>query len=447
MLLPLYVATALQGVVNLKYAPSPADNPLKGLVPYQQQTESGFPCSMEFNYLPMSSVVKGEGKYDWTAIEELLNDVASRRRQTVFRIYLEYPGVENVIPEYLVKGGLKVHKYLNTNTQPLPPSKVETPDYEDPKLRKCMTELIASMGKRYDGDPRVGYITAGILGTWGEWHNYPRDELFASRKVQAEVLDAFQSAFKVTPVLLRYPRGNSEKQYEQNSNRPLGYHDDSFAWATLPTGKADDSWYFLTAMAAAGSEALNKWKKHPIGGEIRPEAWGKVFDPKPDDPQIQNFAKCVQGTHVSWLMDSGMFPKKQSAARIKEAVAQIQKMGYDFYVSKVSSNRVASELQVNLTIDNLGVAPFYAPWKLEFGLADDKGQLRHRWLSKTDLRSIMPGVGNRSVGLSVSEVAKGNYKLLMRVVNPLKNGLPLRFANATQNQTVEGWLTLMDYRH
>lgn len=28
----------------------------------------------------------------------------------------------------------------------------------------------------------------------------------------------------------------------------------------------------------AGREALDKWKTQPIGGEIRPEAWGKTQD-------------------------------------------------------------------------------------------------------------------------------------------------------------------------
>jgi hypothetical protein len=36
----------------------------------------------------------------------------------------------------------------------------------------------------------------------------------------------------------------------------------------------------------------------------------------------------------------------------------------------------------------------------------------------------------------------GYYTLLVRPVNPLANGMPLRFANASQDQTRTGWLTL-----
>ncbi len=59
---------------------------------------------------------------------------------------------------------------------------------------------------------------------------------------------------------------------------PFGYHDDSFAWATLETGRKEDDWFFQPALRQAGPEALTKWKSQPIGGEIRPEVWGCVFD-------------------------------------------------------------------------------------------------------------------------------------------------------------------------
>ena len=107
--------------VSLKYAPSPVDNPLKGLVPYQADVRDKFPHSLEFNYLPYSALVKGYDEFDWTPLEKLLDDIASRGHQAVFRIYLEYPAKKGVIPDFLVKDGLTVHKWLYTETQPLPP--------------------------------------------------------------------------------------------------------------------------------------------------------------------------------------------------------------------------------------------------------------------------------------------------------------------------------------
>lgn len=84
----------------------------------------------------------------------------------------------------------------------------------------------------------------GLLGTWGEWHHYPHEEWFASKTVQIEVMDAYASAFRKTRVLARYPTDEKNAAYAPNHRRAIGYHDDSFACATLDTGRSDDSWFF-----------------------------------------------------------------------------------------------------------------------------------------------------------------------------------------------------------
>ena len=166
-LLLITCSSAPDELIQLDYAPSPIANPLKGLVPYASNANSNFPHSMEFSYLGFAELMRGYDDFDWTAMEELLTRVSNRGHQTVIRIYLEYPAKKDVIPKFLIDDGLKVHRYLNTNTQPLPPASVETPDYEDINLRRALKNFIAAFGAKYDGDPRIGFITAGLLGTWG----------------------------------------------------------------------------------------------------------------------------------------------------------------------------------------------------------------------------------------------------------------------------------------
>ncbi|MFO0939924.1 MAG: DUF4832 domain-containing protein [Pirellulales bacterium] len=444
LLVPLRLFAQDEKSGKLEYAQSPIDNPLKGLVPYQADVRKKFPHSLEFNYLPYSSIVKGYDQFDWSELEQMLEDISSRGHQVVVRIFLEYPAKTEVIPKFLIDDGLKVHRYTNTNTAPLPPSPVETPDYEDVNLRRSLKNFIAAFGNKYDGDPRLGFITAGLLGTWGEWHTYPKDELFASKKVQTEVMDAYEAAFKVTPVLLRYPAGDSDHFKAANAHRKFGYHDDSFAWATLDTGKADDSWFYMAALKAAGPSALEKWKFQPIGGEIRPEAWGKVFDNSVKSKQIQNFRQCVDATHVTWLMDSGMFEKKQSQARIENASAEVQRMGYEFYASKfmIQKNN-AQQLEINLHVENRGVAPFYYDWKVEWGFLSGNTPVK-TVPSNVRLREQLPDANPKvwKDSLDMKGLAKGKYILAVRAVNPLKNGKHLRFANASQDRDADGWLSI-----
>ena len=430
----------------LEYAPAPVDNPLKGLVPYPGDHRE-FPYSMEFSYFPFSALMTGYEQFNWAPLEKFLNDAASRGHQGIFRVFLEYPGRKDIIPEFLLKDGLKVEKYLDTNNPPHPPAPVETPDYADANLRKAIKQMITAMGKKYDGDPRIGFITAGFLGTWGEWHDYPRDDLFASKEVQNEVMDWYEASFKLTPILLRYPEGDSKPKKASNAKRKFGYHDDSFAWGTLSTGK-NDSWFFMTGMKKAGPDALDKWKTYPIGGEIRPEAWGKVFDAEPGIPDIQNFRACVDATHATWLMDSGMFKKGQPAERIKRAEEETRHMGYEFHVLAVTVETTSEgKLPVKIEVENRGVAPFYYDWPVEVGLLAADGRVVATFPVTGKLTGLLPGDPARTWNekLDLKDVPAGKYKLALRVPNPLPKGNAVRFANRTQDADVKGWLTLSEY--
>jgi|GEM_PF-133682 len=430
---------------SLEYAPGPADNPLKGLVPYASSGGDSFPHSMEFSYFPLSALVTGYDLYDWTPLDKFLNEAAGRGHQAVFRVFLEWPGRPGAIPAFLVKDGLKVYKFKDLSVEPAQNN--ETPDYADPKLRTVLLRFITALGRRYDGDPRIGFITAGLLGGWGEWHGMaPRYDLFAGKDLQLAVMDAYEAAFATTRILLRYPTGGEGfQQLAPNAKRRFGYHDDSFAWGTLDTGKPGDYWFFLTAQRMAGREALDKWKTQPIGGEIRPEAWGIVFDPNPARKEIQNFHECVDATHVSWLMDSGMFRQQPNAGRSRRAEEEVRRMGYDFYVAGVTlAPAKDGRLPLKLELVNRGTAPFYYDWPMEFGLIGAGGRVLMTSAGSGKITGLLPGDDPRiwDETLSVDGVAAGKYKLALRVRNKLPTGHPIRFANKTQDADVPGWLTL-----
>lgn len=426
------------GERTLRYAPAPVDNPLKGLVPYAGDRAHLFPHSMEFCYLPLSALVTGKSKYNWGPLEKRLDEISGRGHQVVFRIYVEYPGKKDGIPKYLINQGLKIHRYKSKRDN-------LTPDYANQDLRNCLKNFIAQLGKKYDGDRRIGFITAGLLGMWGEWHNYPRTDLWAPKQTQTEVIEAYEAAFKVTPILLRYPAGDKHYAQAPNAKRRFGYHDDSFAWATTHTGKKRDGWFFLTAMNRAGPDAIEKWKTYPIGGEIRPEAWGKVFDEAPGDARIQNFEDCVKKTHVTWLMDSGLFQKKTwTKSRRQRAQEQVRKMGYVFHASTVRWARKKDSLRVWVQVENRGVAPFYYDWPVRFGWLTNKGSVVRTFAGTSKLIGLLPGAKPRvwDEKLNLAGIRPGDYHLALQVANPLPKGQPLRFANTSQGQHLSGWLTL-----
>ncbi len=276
------------------YAPAPAGNPLKGFLPFydaygsaENPIKSDFPHSMEFFYVPLKNLMNGPDGFTFdTGLEPQLISISRRGHQAVFRVYLDYPGRVSGIPDFLRKGGLKVRNYPYFGNLP---TLSLSPDYDDPELITALESFIAAFGRRYDGDPRIGFIQIGLLGFWGEWHTWPQDghtqetallksqpdpkeeDWFASEATQLRILNAFDAAFDQTRILLRYPmvksRGQEAAPYRrtvyQSVNMDIGYHDDSFAYETA----FGADWYFMSRMQWRG--AIDKWKTQPIGGELR----------------------------------------------------------------------------------------------------------------------------------------------------------------------------------
>jgi hypothetical protein len=431
--------------ILLAYASAPVDNPLKGFVPYLR-ADTTFPHSMEWDYTKLSDVMTGRTNFNWAPFEAKLAGAASRGHQFFARFYLEWPGRKTGVPEYLIADGLKMRVWTNTNTQPHPPAVDHTPDYEDPRLRAALTNFIHAFGQRYDGDPRLGFVGLGLLGTWGEWHNHPHTEWFASKTVQREVMDAYEAAFKKTKLVARYPAGPNDARYADNSKRAIGYHDDSFAWATLHTGKRSDAWFFETRLRAAG--ALDKWRAQPIGGEVRPEVWSCLFDEPSCAPKGQEFDRCVTAIHASWLCNEGVFRGKIQGAVRERALRAAQRMGYELHIASAEWTVTDGNLAVSLTITNTGVAPFYYDWPVELAALDAGGGLAATWQTDWKLTGVQPDAPDTTwrVQADLQGLRAGAYRLLLRVPNPLPNGSPLRFANQTQDQHLPGWLTLGEFK-
>ena len=431
-------AVASAGTTNiysLSYASAPPDNPLKGFMPYSGSYTT-FPYSMEWSYLPLSSLMTGPTNFDWSSLDSLLGTDAGRNHQTVFRVYLDYPTLPTGIPQYLLDDGLMTYSYTNYgNTLSV------SPDYENPLLDQAMTNFIAALGARYDGDPRIGFIELGLLGFWGEWHTFPVTNLFASVQVQNEVIVAYTNAFHRTKLLIRYPTvaGSLDP-----TKLPLGYHDDSFAYDTI----APPGYNFLGLMATANE--LNKWRSQPIGGEVYPPVQTCIWDTGATDcvPAGQEFTNCAASAHASWMLNQGVFDPGFSGAQQDLALAGAHQLGYELYVTNaiLVDASGSGPLDVSVGILNTGVAPFYYDWPVQLGVLDSSNALVEFWTTPWKLSSLLPGTNavwsftQANPGLPI-----GEYKLLMSVQNPMTNGVPLRFANQTQDADLAGWLTLGEF--
>lgn len=433
-------------------AEPPEGNPLRGLMPYQASGGSqGFPHSLEYQYVAMKDVVTAPATFDWSVIDALLDDVASRGKQTVFRIYLDYPnccpgGTYNTgVPAFLLTGAGAVTFFSYAEH-----GGGMSPDYDNERLLVAIEEMAAALGARYDGDPRLGFLQVGLVGMWGEWHTYPYDgfeqspDLMPSLAGQARVLRAYGEALATTPLLVSQdsmdqfdastPCGPSSICPADFSALGVGFHDDNFCVGTYD---ADDNlgWYFEPKLRARGLDEL--WRQQPIGGEIQPAIQDSIFTAGWNG---QSYEEAVEAVHASFLLDQFAFETDGDADRVARTRAGASLLGYKLRVLEAQLRQTPPALSVSIRIVNVGVAPFYYAWPVEVA-ARSGAAVAGSWTPPWDLRTIMPGEPATEWTLDIASpgLAPGDYEIAMRVANPLSGGPPLGFANAESDGE---WLTL-----
>ena len=375
-----------------------------------------------------------------------MNEVKSRGHQGVFRVHCEYPrkaaDAKIEIPQFLVSHGVEVTKVRatkNVDSAGSPTHYSMSPDYESPVFRQALAQTIAAMGKTYDGDPRIGFIELGTLGFWGEWHTYPTMAHMASSDVQQEVLHSFEDAFKATKLLVRYPEGDPKNA--PNADLNIGYHDDSFTWSTQFRRDAD--WHFLTRMAK--SNASEKWKTNPIGGELYPQLNASVFKKvsKHDGRVASDFLRTVEDTHASYMRLWAVFEEGLSDGRRARAEAAARRMGYDLHFNKANVNRRGDKFDVIAILENRGVAPFYYHWPMIVGLLDSNGETIEEWPVNWRVDGVVSGQDREfRVTIEPSSRIPAGASFAVRVPNPMQGGRSLRFSNRGQQMGGQDWMVL-----
>ncbi|MGV3616473.1 MAG: DUF4832 domain-containing protein [Fimbriimonas sp.] len=421
MIAPLLLASAPQVAVARPFpAPGPLDNPLKGWCTYPDAGTIDQPYSMVFLYVPWRELEPTRGRYAFEAWErKAWNVKAARGKHIVFRVYVDYPTKPSGLPDWLRKEGVKVRPYKDYGGG-------EAPDYDDPRMVAAMQRLIAALGRRYNANPRVAFVQFGLLGFWGEWHTYPRPELFASEATAATVLDAARRAFPDKKVMNRYPMGYAGQQ------RWLGFFDDMFPEDT--DGKED--WMFLPRLRAAGRQEA--WKTVPFGGEMVPHAAKRFLG-----AEFATTMRRLEDSHFSWVGPySPAIAGLTDPAHRRNAEAMVRRMGYEYRLDEIRLPTFllkSRPLEIEVKGENQGVAPFYYPWPVEMALKDQRGRIVKTWKVDADIRTWLPGPFRFKTRIQVA-LKTGRYELLLGIRDPWTKKPAIGFANGLQRK--DGWTQL-----
>jgi hypothetical protein len=146
------------------------------------------------------------------------------------------------------------------------------------------------------------------------------------------------------------------------------------------------------------------------------------------------------------MLNHGAFSPGFTGTQKILALAGSARLGYELYATNaiLVDASVSGSLRVDLRVRNTGVAPFYYDWPVQLGARNSSNVLVKIWSTTWKLSSLLPAATNTLWTWSQAGhgLQSGPYKLLLRVQNPLTNGVPFRFANDTQDADLPGWLTL-----
>ena len=317
---------------------------------------------LEYSYMLYNDVCKKKDEFDWTPMDNLLKQVASRGHQAVVRFRYTYPGYSCAVPDYIKSWP----GYEATNGKS-EGRNTEFPDWRCEELQRFHKEFHRRFAERYDKDPRLAFVEIGF-GLWAEYHIYDGPcvigKTFPSHDFQAEFLPKMDEWFQDTPWLFSIDAADAKyapfHKKKDLLNLHFGNFDDSFMCESW-NGYNWESWSFFGA---------NRYKVGPAGGEF---SYYSDYDQKHvlDKAGMygRKFEDVVAKVHMSFIIGNDQ-PGKQTSERIAEAAMS---MGYRFEIRdfQVSSGKCAA----------VGVAPIYRDAYVE--VEGVRGGL--------NLRELMPG--------------------------------------------------------
>ncbi len=306
---------------------------------------------LEYSYMLYSDIVSSEDTYDWTVVDDLLEDVESRGHQAILRFRYVYPGYDTAVPSYIKALG-DYHETMNESEG----EDTWFPDWSHTELQQFTLDFYTNFANLYDDDPRLAFLQVGF-GLWAEYHIYdPGVELgvnFPSKEYQRIFLNHMNNTFNDLHWSVSIDAYDNEvSPFAANPdllNLNFGLFDDSFLWEDHESENA--GWF-------AFFDYQERYQHSPIGGElsymdeISPDVYyDQIHALDENGPYGISFEEMAAQYHISYMIGNDQ-PEYQSMSRIEEAGMAI---GYKFQITEFK----ASTTQSKVMVKNIGIAPIY----------------------------------------------------------------------------------------
>lgn len=386
----------------------PDVNPLKGFKSgWWRETDDH--ASVGFQYIEWGQLEPKDDQFDWDYVESVLDRAGTKGRHFILQFVVDWDWFEPVDKNYLGPKWLlnKVGEQRGTADPKDPESrKMRVTNYNHPEFIAEAAEAIEALSKRFENDPRKFVLQAGLIGFWGEWHTFPREDWGPTDDTKRAILDCYlKNLERIGLTQLRYPDEPIAKPQEG-----MGYTNGS---ATL----TEHGHAFGSAIAAR-----KLWNNGPVSGEWPPNVEGELW---------KKFFSTDEG--ISFINHAGystLLPPESKD--ISEKIPGWKKddrfmkmhrgLGYNFVAKEVrhivDSTETATQIEVDLY--NSGIAPFYQNWDVELAVVEkESGKVVDQVRTKMDLRKIKPGQKDTITGSLAAKLDPlVDYRMALRIVQP-----------------------------
>jgi hypothetical protein len=338
---------------------------------------------LEFSYMKYGDVVTERDRYDWDAVERVLDAIAGRGHQAVLRFYDVYVAKETTVPAYIkALPDYREVEALSENKQ------TSFSDWSHPELQRFVLEFFSRFAEKYDTDPRLAYLQVGF-GLWAEYHIYdgPMElgRTFPDREYQTRFARMMAESFSQTPWMISVDAAGVHAPFAGNKellSLPFGVFDDSFLCEQHERVNRKD-WEKL---------GLDRWKRAPAGGEFsyytehdQRLALGK------NGPHGVPFEDAARRYRLTFIIGADQ-PQYQPLERVREAGMAL---GYRFRITKFETR--ADRARVEVT--NVGIAPpYHDAWPAINGI---RGGESLKGLLPGETRTVEIPAGGTDLKLSI----------------------------------------------
>lgn len=401
--------------------------PMTGIVLWQGSYTNTDAISLEFSYMLFNDVVSDSGVYNWSIVEEKLDDIASRDHQAIFRFRYAYVGRETSVPDYI-----KARPDYNETEGISEGQTTWFPDWTNEELKRFSLEFYTQFAARYDNDPRLAFVQVGF-GLWAEYHIYDGPfELgvtFPSKEFQTTFFEHLDSVWLNTYWSISIDA--ADNKYSPLEEQPemldivFGLFDDSF----MSSGHAqynELNWNFFDR---------NRYQIAPAGGELN---YYTSYDQQhvldwPNGAHGESFESAAERFHITYMIGADQ-PNYQTNERIKQASMAT---GYRF---KIVSFQASADSSI-IEIINEGSAPIYYDAYPTVNGVRATESLKYLDHNATQTFYIPSGENDPVLSIESDAILTGQsigfYGTLNSDVNEIKNqnNLALVYPNLTEKGT------------